>query len=157
MLNKNEILEKRLNKIDKHYVALCEYHGLIAKMLKEKAIFEADTFSQLSVHERAVLDAYLKRFSSLQDFLGAKIFPLLIQVSGIGTTKMSEVLYHIEKEEIIDDLSDWIELREARNDLEHDYPEELAQALKDLKYCIDSFSKIEGYYLNACAFAKRYL
>lgn len=157
MLSKQEILSKRLTKIAKHYVALCEYHSLIVEMRCDKDIFNEEMFSQLTIHERAVLDAYLKRFASLQDFLGAKIFPLLIEVSGIGANKMSEVLYHIEKENIIDDLSHWIELREARNDLEHDYPEELAQALVDLKYCVDSFDKIESYYLNALAFAKRYL
>ena len=33
--------------------------------------------------DRAILDAYLKRFASVQDFLGAKIFPLLVDISGI--------------------------------------------------------------------------
>jgi len=42
------------------------------------------------------LDAYLKRFSSVQDFLGAKVFSLLLDISGIGDTKMSEVLFAIE-------------------------------------------------------------
>ncbi|GFO74378.1 antitoxin [Bathymodiolus platifrons methanotrophic gill symbiont] len=54
---------------------------------------------------------------------------------------MSEVLYQIEKEEIIDSLGSWIELREIRNDLEHDYPENLQEALQDLKFCVDNFFK----------------
>ena len=70
---------------------------------------------------------------------------------------MSEVLYQIEKEEIIDSLGSWIELREIRNELEHDYPENLQEALQDLKFCVDNFSKIESYYLNSLAFAKRYM
>ncbi len=64
----------------------------------------------------------MKRFSSVQDFLGAKIFAPLLDVSGINFGKMSEVLYAIEKEEIIDSLDNWIELREIRSELEHDYP-----------------------------------
>ena len=157
MLDKKEILSQRLNKIEKHYIALKDYHGLIEQMRNNRDLFTPTVFPELNISERAVLDAYLKRFSSLQDFLGAKIFPLLIEISGIGANKMSEVLYHIEKEGIIDNLSHWIELREARNDLEHDYPEELQQALNDLKYCIDSFSLLESYYINAQDFAKRYL
>lgn len=157
MFNKKEILAKRLNKIEKHYIALKEYHQLIDEMVSQKDIFNSVVFLTLKIQEKAVLDAYLQRFSSLQDFLGAKIFPLLIEVSGIGSSKMSEVLYHVEKEGIIDDLSQWIELREARNELEHDYPEKLQKALEDLKYCIDSFKKIELYYLNALSFAKKYL
>lgn len=70
---------------------------------------------------------------------------------------MSEVLYYIEKEEIIDSLENWIELREIRNELEHDYLEELKEALIDLKFCIDSFQKIESYYFNSLNFAEKYI
>jgi hypothetical protein len=103
------------------------------------------------------LDAYLKRFASIQDYLGAKIFSLLLDVSGISGNKMSEVLYHIEREEIIDSLENWIEIREIRNELEHDCPEELEEALQDLKFCIESFERLESYYHNSITFAKRYL
>jgi len=156
MQNKKEILQKRLLKIDKHYIALKEYNILICNILKKKNIYDEDIFNALRPEEKAILDAYLKRFSSIQDFLGAKIFPLLLEISGIGGNKMSEVLYHIEKEQIIDSLDNWIELREIRNELEHDYPEKLNEALQGLKFCIDSFTKIESYYKNAQEFASRY-
>lgn len=151
------ILKKRLDKLSKHYIALKEYKELINQLLVEKDIYKQFIFNTLIPQERAILDAYLKRFSSVQDFLGAKIFSLLLEVSGINSSKMSEVLYHIEKEEIIDTLDEWIELREVRNELEHDYPEGLQEALEDLKFCIDSFEKIEKYYLNSLSFANKYL
>lgn len=157
MHNKKEILKKRFLKIQKHYIALKEYKILIEDMLKEKNIYDQFVFNTLEPQQRAILDAYLKRFSSVQDFLGAKIFSLLLEVAGINGNKMSEVLYNIEKEQIIDSLENWIELREIRNELEHDYPEELQEALKDLKFCIDGFSKIESYYLNSLKFADRYI
>lgn len=87
----------------------------------------------------------------------AKIFALLLEVAGINSHKMSEILYYIEKEQIIDSLENWIELREVRNDLEHDYPEDLQEALNNLKFCVDSFYKIEGYYFNALNFSKSYI
>lgn len=151
------ILEKRLEKLSKHYEALKDYKMLIDKILLTKNIYEQFTFNTLKPEEKAILDAYLKRFSSIQDFLGAKIFSLLLDIAGINNSKMSEVLYYIEKEEIIDSLENWIELREVRNELEHDYPEELEEALIDLKFCIDSFEKLEGYYLNSLKFANKYL
>ncbi|WP_320034558.1 hypothetical protein [Halarcobacter sp.] len=151
------ILQKRFNKLTKHYEALKDYNAWIDELLKNKNIYEQFTFNTLKTQEKAVLDAYLKRFSSVQDFLGAKIFPLLLDVAGINSSKMSEVLYYIEKEDIIDSLDNWIELREVRNELEHDYPEELEEALKDLKFCIDSFDKIESYYLNSLNFANKYI
>ena len=155
-MNKTEILKKRFEKLEKHYVALKEYKELINYLLKENNIYDQFVFNTLKAEKRAILDAYLKRFASIQDFLGSKIFSLLLEIAGIGNTKMSEVLSNIEKEQIIDSLENWIELREVRNELEHDYPEELQDALNDLKYCIDNFEKIESYYLNSLNFFKKY-
>jgi hypothetical protein len=156
-MNKKEILQKRFDKLEKHYIAIKEYKVLIDNLLKECNIYDPFTFNTLKPEKRAILDAYLKRFSSIQDFLGAKIFSLLLEIAGINNTKMSEVLSNIEKENIIDSLENWIELREVRNELEHDYPEELQEALNDLKYCIDSFGQLESYYLNSLNFFKKYM
>ena len=157
MTGKKEILKKRLYKLERHYVALKEYKALIDDMLSVHNIYDVTIFNTLPAEKRAILDAYLKRFSAIQDFLGAKIFSLLLEVAGIDGSKMSEVLYHIEKEGIIDSLSQWIELREIRNELEHDYAEDLEAALMDLKFCIDNFKTLETYYLNSIKFAQKYL
>ena len=90
-MNKKEILQRRFSKLDKHYRALKEYNELIDELLKEKNIYEQFTFNTLKAQERAILDAYLKRFASLQDFLGAKIFPLLLEVAGLVTVKTKTV------------------------------------------------------------------
>ena len=123
-MNKKEILKKRFDRLEKHYIAIKEYKTLIDDLLKESNIYEQFVFNTLKPEKRAILDAYLKRFASIQDFLGAKIFSPLLEIAGINNTKMSEVLSNIEKENIIDSLENWIELREVRNELEHDYPEE---------------------------------
>ncbi len=155
-MNKKEILKKRFEKLEKHYIALKEYKVLIDNLLQDgNNIYEPFIFNTLKPEKKAILDAYLKRFSSIQDFMGAKIFALLLEVAGINSNKMSEVLYYIEKEQIIDSLENWIELREVRNELEHDYPEELQEALNNLKFCIESFDTIEGYYINALNFSKK--
>ncbi len=156
MSSKKEILKKRFDKLSKYYKALKEYKELIDLMLADIDIYDTWEFNRLKAQDRAILDAYLKRFASIQDFLGAKIFPMLLEVAGIGTSKMSEVLMIIEKEGIIDNLESWVELREIRNELEHDYPEELKDALNDLKFCIDSYEKIEEYYINSLKFFNRY-
>ena len=104
MHNKKEILTKRFKKLERHYSALKDYKQLIDKIRLQKDIFQVDVFQTLEIQEKAILDAYLKRFSSIQDFLGAKIFASLLEISGISYGKMSEVLYLMEKEEIIDSL-----------------------------------------------------
>ncbi len=156
MLNKEGILKKRFFKLEKYYDAFREYHLLINELLLNEDILTVEKFNFISPKDRAIFDAYIKRFSSIQDFLGAKIFPLLIEISGIGSVKMTEVLYHMEREEVIDSIDNWIELREIRNELEHDYPDEREEALDDLKFCINSFSLLESYCFNAKKFAQRY-
>lgn len=155
-MDTKKILQKRFDKLQKHSHALKEYKELIDDLIDQKNIYDPWIFNTLQPQERAVLDAYLKRFASIQDFLGAKVFPLLLETAGIGTSKMSEVLIRIENEGIIDSFENWIELREVRNELEHDYPEELKEALEDLKFCIDKYNIIQDYVNNAFQFFQRF-
>jgi len=157
MNNKQEILKKRFEKLEKHYLALKAYKELIDKLVDKADIYTPTNFNALKIEDKAILDAYLKRFSSVQDFLGAKIFSPLLDIAGINSGKMSEVLFVIEKEGIIDSLDHWIELREVRNELEHDYPDNLEAALQDLKFCINSFASLENYYVNSLNFAQKYI
>ena len=91
----------------------------------------------------------------MQDYLGAKVFKSLLDIAGISYTKMSEVLTLIEKEQIIS-LDRWIEFRNIRNELEHDYPDEIDEALQDLKYCIDSFDYMQSVVKKVFNFARNY-
>ncbi len=138
------IPQKQLQKVARHYLALKEYKEFIDKVGFE---FSVEEFNNLDTPQKAVLEAYLKRFSSLQDYLGAKVFRTLLNMAGISTTKMSEVLTLIEKEEIVS-LDRWIEFRNIRNELE--------EALKDLKYCVDSFDYLHGVVVKVFEFARRY-
>ena len=157
MNGSKEILKKRIDKLDKHFVAIREYHSRIESLMKRMDIYVPENFKELKVEERAILEAYLKRFASIQDFLGAKVFPLLLEIRGIGAEKMSEVLEKIEKEGIIDSLDQWIELREIRNELEHHYPDDIADALADMRYCVEHLYVLESYYANSVRFVAGYL
>lgn len=148
-----KIVEKQLQKVQMHFDALQEYKTFIDDMTFD---FTPKAFYQLSVAQKAVLEAYLKRFSSLQDYLGAKVFKSLLEISGVSFSKMSEVIFLIEKEGIID-FDKWIAFRDIRNELEHDYPDALEDALRDLKYCVDSFSEIEQIVKRVFDFSKGYL
>lgn len=155
-MDKDDILAVRFKTLDKHYQALKGYHGAITNLLNEKNIYDVLVFESLKIEERAILEAYLKRFSSIQDFLGNKIFPAMLSAAGVNIVAMSKILYYIEKEGIIDDFEVWIALRNARNELEHDYPEHLKEALNNLKFCIDNFITIEKYYVNSVNFVGKH-
>ncbi len=155
--NQQLILISRLKKLKSHFNALSDYHALIQNVIKQKNIYYSEIFTSLSIEEKAYLDAYLKRFSSMQDFLGAKVFPILLETAGIANKSMSETINLIEKEGIIDDLSSWIELRQTRNELEHGYPEKLTETLVNLKFCIDSFTDLKSYYQRTIDFSQKYI
>ncbi len=146
------IIQKQLQKTKRHYEALKEYREFIDEMGFD---FSIDGFERLDTPQRAVLEAYLKRFSALQDYLGAKVFRGLLDIAGVSYSKMSEVITLIEKEEIIE-LDIWIEFRNIRNELEHDYPDELEEALEDLKICVDSFGYMQGVVKRVFEFVGRY-
>jgi len=146
------ILARQLEKVQKHFDALREYKEYIEQTGFD---FSRKNFEAMGTPDKAVLEAYLKRFSSLQDYLGAKVFKSLLDAAGITYTKMSEVLTIIEKEGIID-LDTWIAFRNVRNNLEHDYPDELEEALADLHDCIDSFSYMQHVVEKVFAFAEQY-
>lgn len=145
-------LKNQLKKVKAHYSALKEFHDAIEAL---DFNFTVEEYVQLEIPHKALLEAYLKRFSSLQDYLGAKIFKSLLDIAGISYTKMSEVLTLVEKEEIVD-LDRWIEFRNVRNELEHEYPDELEEALKDLKYCIDGFTYMQSVVQKVFIFARSY-
>jgi len=147
---RKEILKKRLNKLKKNFEVLREYKNFIEKL---GDIYTPFVFNSLKLEEKAILEAYLKRFAFLQDYLGAKVFKLLLENKGIVVNKMSEVLIEMEREGIID-LEKWIELRNVRNELEHDYPDELEVALEDLKYCVENFNELEKIIKKVFEFAK---
>lgn len=145
-------LKNQLKKVKAHYEALKEFYDAIKELGFD---FSANGYEKLETPQKALLEAYLKRFSSLQDYLGAKVFKSLLDTAGISYTKMSEVLTLMEKEEIID-LDKWIEFRNIRNELEHEYPDEIEEALEDLKYCVESFTYMQEVVRRVFAFARSY-
>ena len=155
MTDTRKILANRFSKLSRHISALTDYHELIIEMEKTRNIYDPVVFTGLTIIDKAVLDAYLKRFSSVQDYLGDKIFSLLVELTGKNTSRMSEILLQMESEEIIDSLESWIELREQRNALEHDYPAELEEALLDLKKCVKSFSILHACFIRSIGFVKK--
>ena len=101
-----------------------------------------------------VFEAYLKRFAPLQDYLGSKVFPLNLEAKGIGVGKMSQVLSLIEKEGLIE-LDSWLKIRQLRNTLEHEYPNELPDALKDLTAALEHSTTLLAIVQNIHTFLEQ--
>jgi hypothetical protein len=82
--------------------------------------------AQLTPLELAIVDQFIVRFSKLQDAMGAKLLPAVLEL----TQEQGELsafidkLNRLEKIGAIESANEWLQLREMRNQFAHDYPEE---------------------------------
>ncbi|MDF1883610.1 hypothetical protein JHD49_06635 [Sulfurimonas sp. SAG-AH-194-C21] len=90
-------------------------------------------YDDLSQLQRFALNALIFRFSKLQDLIGSKIFRNYLDFSGFNLSDSTffDILREIEKESIVD-IDSWDELRELRNKIAHDYPEEVDEMLESI-------------------------
>jgi len=64
------------------------------------------------------------RFGKLQDIIGSKIFPLILNLLEEDAVAFIDKLNKLEKLGYIEDANWWIELREIRNKIAHYYPDD---------------------------------
>lgn len=109
-------------------------HIIEAKEVLPLEIADYDSLSQL---EKFALNTLIFRFSKLQDLLGSKVFRTYLDSIGFVVEEASffEILKEIEKEGIVD-IDTWNFLRELRNEIAHDYPEEFDERVEKVNLFI---------------------
>ncbi len=72
-----------------------------------------------------LIELLVSRFSKLQDFIGTKLTDAFLESQGevINNMTMIDKINKLEKLNIIDDANLWLEMREIRNHLTHEYPD----------------------------------
>lgn len=83
-----------------------------------------NAFMEMSQDNTAYLDMMTTRFSRLQDTIGSKIFPLILDILGEDAVSFIDKLNRLEKLGIIDNASWWMTLRSVSNQITHDYPDD---------------------------------
>jgi hypothetical protein len=110
------------------YTKITDIHAnrLNIAILKTAKLFpiNAVALNELNNEELAFLDMVTTRFGKLQDIIGSKIFPLILDLLGENDAlSFRDKLNRLEKLNIINDASWWMNLREIRNQITHDYPD----------------------------------
>jgi len=91
-----------------------------------KLPLSANSLRGLDEAEVAALDQFIGRFAKLQDSIGAKLLPAVLEL----TKEPGELdayldkLNRLEKIGALPSVEEWLELREMRNAFAHDYPED---------------------------------
>lgn len=112
-------------------VKVCEHHAnrlnWAMTQLHSHFPLSAERLENLSDIEIAVLDQFSTRFAKLQDAMGAKLFPAILELTKEqGEFKaFVDKLNQLEKIGAIRSAEDWLLLREVRNAFAHDYPDDL--------------------------------
>ena len=83
-----------------------------------------------------MLDAFVSRYGRLQDTLGDKLLPTILRASLEKTGAQLDNLLRAEKLGWIESVQVWIELRELRNRLVHEYIESADDLLNALQQAL---------------------
>jgi hypothetical protein len=122
--------------------------------LKARFPLSADDIRRMSRDDVIFFDFFINRFSKLQDFMGTKLFPSILDYAGesIELASLIDRLHQLEKIGAIQDAKKWEELRRIRNHLSHEYPDEpeltatyLNEAFNLAFYLLESLSSLQKY------------
>jgi len=94
--------------------------------LTEHKPFTAKNVSRLTDTELAIFDQFTVRFSKLQDVMGAKLLPAVLELTHEEgeLSAFIDKLNRLEKIGALSSVEQWLRLREMRNQFAHDYPDD---------------------------------
>jgi hypothetical protein len=114
--------------------------------------YDAERVLDIKASELRILDQMAYRFSKLQDSVGEKMLPLLLEFAQeplSSTATFAEKLQRLEKIGAIPSAEQWRLLREMRNQLAHEYPDLPAIKAAVLNRFLDSVAQLESFWKHA--------
>jgi len=127
---------------------------------KERLEYAKNKISRIELNEEVLenpeiietIDSFIFRFSKMQDTMGEKLFPLVLQMLGeeVRNKPFIDILNRLEQLEFIPSAEEWKKLKELRNNLTHTYPwekevliNEIKEALRYSEKMINIFQQIK--------------
>lgn len=135
--------------------------GIHARVLAEAAgelptAFSADDVGAIDVKQRRLLDQAAYRFMKLQDSLGEKVLPGILELTLDPLppeASFAEKLQRLERLGAISSAGTWRLLREVRNSLAHEYPENPALQAAGLTRLVRGLAELLGLWSEVERFA----
>jgi hypothetical protein len=121
----NEKIKKALNECKIHASRI----NRASEKMKNFMPLRAEKFAKLTEDEIGYIDQFVFRFSKLQDTLGKKLFKSALQIleEEVDDKPFIDILNKLEKLKLIKTAENWIELRQIRNDLTHQYEDNIEE------------------------------
>lgn len=104
-----------------------------------------DNYHEMDDEAISFLDQYIFRFSKLQDIMGARLFPSLMDylAEPMNDRPFIDLLNRLERLGILDSAMNWIELRRVRNDISHEYPTSLPERIEGINILFDQLYTLQ--------------
>ncbi len=102
-----------------------------------------------------MLDAFVSRYGRLQDTLGDKLLPAMLRASLEKIGSQLDNLLRAEKLGWIESTQAWIELRELRNRLVHEYMESADDLLSALQQALQDVHILSKTQLSMAQYAEK--
>ena len=114
----SDTLEKKLYECDKHVQKLYDAKEFLADIMP----LTLEKYQNIDKIQSSFIDQLNFRFSKLQDTVGESIIKSLLILAKEPVEKMTflDMLNRLDKLEILE-KDRWLELREARNEIAHEY------------------------------------
>jgi len=129
-------------------VKTVEMHLTRAGSMREEMLPFIDALAAEDFSDNAkikIIDAFLFRFIKTQDLMGNKLFREVLDRLGEYDDSMSmlDVLDRMEKLELIDSADVWMDYRNLRNTLTHEYPNNKDVVIQGIKVAVQVLVSME--------------
>ncbi len=133
-------------------IQVCDIHASRLEMallhIKSIAPIQIEKILNFSDQELSFLELLTSRFSKLLDLIGRKVFPSVLRILEEDKENFSllDRLYKLEKLDFLPDAKMWIEMREIRNHITHEYHEDPDLAAQNLNKTIEAAQDLLTYW-----------
>ncbi len=142
-------------------VQLCTIHSERMRFAWEKVKdhfpLDKEKYKQLQPEELSFMDQLIFRFSKLQDSMGGKLFPSILENLGEDIRELPFIdrLAKLEKLNVIGSADEWMMLRETRNIVTYEFPfvtDEIIEGLnllgKHQQVILDILEEVKDFVKN---------
>ncbi len=149
----NKELNERLHQI----FDICALHLMRMDFARSRVRpflpLNSDNYYDLDDITIGLLDQFIFRFSKLQDIMGSRLFPSILELLAepVAEKAFIDILNRLEKLEIIESALQWIELRKIRNDISHEYPASLTERIEGINILFDNMNILK-HIIEKCKF-----
>jgi len=117
---------------------------------------DENKYQNLSFDDLSYLDQLIFRFSKLQDGMGTRLFPAILENLGedVVGKPFIDILTKMEKLDLLSDNKKWLKLHETRNLVTHEYPFFTPEIIQGLNTLIEQAEILESIWSNLRRFSK---